>query len=69
MAQAGETAVRRVHIELRTGDVLELPGVQILMVQKSGQTARMVLCAAPDAPIKKIPAAHAGRAKPAIVGA
>lgn len=60
-----QSPARRVHMELRTGDVLELPGVQIQMVQKSGQTARMVVCAAPEISFRKVPA----RTKPAIVKA
>lgn len=49
--------VRRVHMELRTGDVLVLPGVELRLVFKKGQAARMEVCAAPDTVIKKIPAA------------
>ncbi|MDT0138100.1 hypothetical protein [Acidovorax sp. PRC11] len=64
-ANTSQDTVRRVHLELRTGDVLELPGVVIQMVEKSGQTARMVVCAAPEISFKKVPA----RTKPAIVKA
>ena len=49
--------VHRNFIELRTGDVLVLPGVRIQMVYKKGQAARMEVSAAPDTVIKKIPAA------------
>lgn len=48
---------RRMHIELRTGDVLSLPGCEIRLVFKRGQVARMEVCAPPDTPVKKIPAA------------
>lgn len=44
-------------MELRTGDVLVLPGVELRLVFKKGQAARMEVCAAPDTVIKKIPAA------------
>ena len=49
--------VRRNFIELRTGDVLEVAGARIRLEFKKGQVARMEVCAAPDMPIKKIPAA------------
>lgn len=50
------SSVRRNFIELRTGDVLEVAGVRIQMEYKKGQVARMVVSAAPDTSIKKIPA-------------
>lgn len=49
--------VRRIHLELRTGDVLSLPGVHIQLEYKKGQVARMVVSAAPGVPFKKNPAA------------
>lgn len=48
--------VRRIHMELRTGDVLVLPGVHVQLEYKKGQVARMVVSASPDTTIKKIPA-------------
>lgn len=58
MAQATASApdVRRIFMELRTGDVLEVGGVRIQMEYKKGQAARMVVLAAPETAIKKIPA-------------
>ncbi len=49
-------SVRRIHMELRTGDVLEVGGVRIQMEYKKGQAARMSIAAAPDTIVKKIPA-------------
>lgn len=51
------TSLRRNYIELRTGDELVLPGVRIALAYKKGQVARLVVSAAPDTSIKKIPAA------------
>lgn len=48
--------VRRIFMELRTGDVLEVGGVRIQMEYKKGQAARMSIAAAPDTTVKKIPA-------------
>jgi len=48
--------VRRIHMELRTGDVLALPGVHIQLEYKKGRVARMVVSAAPGVSFKKIPA-------------
>lgn len=56
--------VRSIYMELRTGDVLELPGVRIQMEYKKGQVARMRISAAPDAVIKKL--AAAGKAVPSL---
>lgn len=58
MAQEAESTpdVRRIYMELRTGDVLEVGGVRIQMEYKKGQAARMVVVAAPDTSVKKIPA-------------
>ena len=47
----------RIHMELRTGDVLAIAGVQIELVYKKGQAARMVICAPPNVAVKKIAAA------------
>lgn len=47
---------RRIFMELRTGDVLEVGGVRIQMQYKKGQTARMVVAAGSDTRVKKIPA-------------
>lgn len=47
---------RRIFMELRTGDVLEVGGVRIQMQYKKGQTARMVVAADSDTRVKKIPA-------------
>ena len=47
-------------MELRTGDVLSLPGVSIQMEYKKGQVARMVITAPLEIPIKKIPAVARG---------
>ena len=58
MAQATEaTEARRIFMELRTGDVLEVGGVRIQLEYKKGQTARMVVVASPDTCVKKIAAA------------
>ncbi len=59
MAQvtASTPEVRRIFMELRTGDVLEVGGTRIQLEYKKGQAARMVVAAAPDTAVKKIPAA------------
>lgn len=49
-------SVRRIHMELRTGDVLAFPGVRIQLEYKKGQVARMVVSADDGVPIKRIPA-------------
>lgn len=48
--------VRRIHMELRTGDVLELPGVRIQLEYKKGQVARMSVSASHDVQVKKVAA-------------
>ncbi len=55
-ANASTPLVRRIHMELRTGDVLEVGGVRIQLEYKKGQAARMVIAAAPDTTVKKIAA-------------
>ena len=59
MAQAAASTpgVRRIFIELRTGDVLEVGGVRIQLEYKKGQAARMLIAAAPDTCVRKIAAA------------
>lgn len=56
-ATASTPDVRRIFMELRTGDVLEVGGVRIQMEYKKGQAARMVVVATPETSVKKIPAA------------
>lgn len=56
-AVASPPDVRRIFMELRTGDVLEVGGVRIQMEYKKGQAARMVVAASPDTTVRKIPAA------------
>ena len=56
-AAASTSGVRRIFIELRTGDVLEVGGVRIQLEYKKGQAARMVIAAAPDTCVRKIAAA------------
>ena len=48
---------RRIFVELRTGDVLEVGGARIQLEYKKGQAARMVVLAAPETTVKKTPAA------------
>lgn len=55
-ATASTADVRRIFMELRTGDVLEVGGVRIQLQYKKGQTARMVVAAGSDTRVKKIPA-------------
>ncbi|WP_047472194.1 hypothetical protein [Delftia sp. ZNC0008] len=50
--------VRRIFMELRTGDVLEVGGVRIQLEYKKGQAARMVIAAAPDTCVRKIAASR-----------
>lgn len=59
-AKPSEVTERRFSMELRTGDVLSLPGVSIQMEYKKGQVARMVITAPIEIPIKKIPAVARG---------
>ena len=47
---------RRIFMELRTGDVLEVGGVRIQLEYKKGQAARMVIAAAPETCVRKIAA-------------
>lgn len=59
MADATMTVppVRRLHMELRTGEALRLPnGVEIQLAFKKGQVARMVVSAPPDIAVQKLPA-------------
>ena len=56
-ATASTLDVRRIFMELRTGDVLEVGGVRIQLEYKKGQAARMVIAAAPDTCVRKIAAA------------
>ena len=39
---------RRIFVELRMGDVLEVGGARIQLEFKKGQAARMVIAAAPE---------------------
>ena len=48
---------RRIFVELRMGDVLEVGGARIQLEYKKGQAARMVIAAAPDTCVRKIAAA------------
>ncbi|WP_448677189.1 hypothetical protein [Delftia acidovorans] len=48
---------RRIFVELRMGDVLEVGGARIQLEYKKGQAARMVVLAAPETTVKKTPAA------------
>ena len=48
---------RRIFVELRAGDVLEVGGARIQLEYKKGQAARMAITAAPDTSVKKTPAA------------
>lgn len=48
---------RRIFVELRMGDVLEVGGARIQLEYKKGQAARMVVVAAPETTVKKTPAA------------
>lgn len=48
---------RRIFVELRMGDVLEVGGARIQLEYKKGQAARMVVLAAPETTIKKTPVA------------
>ncbi|KFJ11518.1 hypothetical protein DR66_2778 [Delftia acidovorans] len=59
MAQTTASApdMRRIFIELRTGDVLEVGGVRIQLEYKKGQAARMVIAAEPETCVRKIAAA------------
>lgn len=56
-ATASTADVRRIFMELRTGDVLEVGGARIQLEYKKGQAARMVVVAAPETTVKKTPAA------------
>lgn len=56
-ATASTPEVRRIFMELRTGDVLEVGGVRIQLEYKKGQAARMAITATPDTTVKKTPAA------------
>jgi len=47
---------RRIFVELRMGDVLEVGGARIRLEYKKGQAARMVVVAA-ETTVKKTPAA------------
>jgi hypothetical protein len=51
-----QAGARQLRLELRTGDVLEINGARIELQYKKGQAARMLVQAAPDVAIKKIPA-------------
>lgn len=48
---------RRIFVELRMGDVLEVGGARIQLEYKKGQAARMVVVAALETTVKKTPAA------------
>jgi hypothetical protein len=63
-AAASTPDTRRIFIELRVGDVLEVGGARIQLEFKKGQAARMVVAASLDTCVKKVPAAT--RAVPSL---
>jgi len=64
----GQIASRRMHMELRTGDTLVLPGgVSIQLQFKKGQTARFAISSPPGSDVKKVAAiTHQATPSPAF---
>jgi len=54
MGQDVGSPQRRMFLELRTGDVLQLAGASIKLAYKKGQVARLEVCAQEHLHVKKV---------------